>query len=458
MNAAIWPVMLRIRWRIFSFLFGFGFLAYVQQKTITVAAERMMPELGLTQVQIGWLEQAFVLGYALFQMPGGLFGQRMGARRTFVIIGVTAFLATVATPLAPDFFAGRGLFLALLAAQVLLGCSQGAIFPVSAGVFEAWFPPSRWSFVQGLQTMGLQLGAALTPPLIATLMTSLGWQRALLWASAPALGLIGLWAWYGRNTPREHPSVTAAELAEIGAPSPDRLSAQTVGGDGAPAGGGLRALLRLLGNRSVLLLAFSYMCMNYTFYLLSNWVFLYLIQERKFSLLEGGWLATAPPLAAALGAGLGGGITSMLCRRFGDRWGFRLLPMIALPVSAVLLMLATGAGNPYLAVAALACCFGCIELTEGAYWGAGMTVGRGDTMAVCGFMNTGGNLGGIIGIPIVAYLSSQHLWFFAFMVGAGCALLGAVAWWGIEVGMRVAPIPAPLEASVSRAGAYQELL
>jgi len=29
----------RIRWRIFSFLFGFGFLAYIQQKTITVAAD-----------------------------------------------------------------------------------------------------------------------------------------------------------------------------------------------------------------------------------------------------------------------------------------------------------------------------------------------------------------------------------------------------------------------------------
>ena len=31
----------RIRWRIFSFLFGFGFLAYIQQKTITVAAAPM---------------------------------------------------------------------------------------------------------------------------------------------------------------------------------------------------------------------------------------------------------------------------------------------------------------------------------------------------------------------------------------------------------------------------------
>src|SRR5450631_3245274 len=161
---------MRIRWRIFGFLFGFGFIAYVQQKSITVAAERMMPELALSQLQIGWLEQAFVLGYALFQIPGGVFGQRMGARRTFVIIGLAAFLATIATPLVPGLFTGSAMFVALLGAQIMLGCSQGAIFPVSAGVFETWFPPLRWSFVQGLQTMGLGLGAALTPPLIASMM------------------------------------------------------------------------------------------------------------------------------------------------------------------------------------------------------------------------------------------------------------------------------------------------
>jgi hypothetical protein len=84
-------------------------------------------------------------------------------------------------------------------------------------------------------------------------------------------------------------------------------------------------------------------------------------------------------------------------------------------------------------VVALATCFGCVELTEGAFWGAGMTVGRGDTMAVCGFMNTGGNLGGIISIPIVAYFSGRHLWFTAFLIGVGFAVVSALAWLAIEV-------------------------
>jgi ACS family glucarate transporter-like MFS transporter len=412
---------IRIRWRIFSFLFGFGFLAYIQQKTITVAAEPMMPALGLTHAQISHIETAFILGYALFQMPGGVFGQRVGARTLFVIIGLVAFAATFALPLLPEIAGGMWLFAALVAAQFVLGMSQAPIFPMSAGVFEAWFPAKRWSTVQGLQTMGLNLGAALTPPLIVSLTGFLGWQRALAWASLPALPLIAAWAWYGRNSPREHPSISQQELDEIGS---QPAAHSTIG---------WRQLVPLLRDRSVLLLFFSYLCMNYTFYLLSNWVFLYLIEERHFSSLESSWLATVPPLAAAAGAGIGGVLTGLLTPRFGTRWGYRLVPIVAMTSAAALLLVAVNASNPYLAVAGLATCFGALELTEGAFWGAGMTVGSADSMAVCGFMNTGGNLGGIIGTPIVGYLADAHAWRLVFLIGVGFAIASAVAWLGIDV-------------------------
>jgi MFS transporter, ACS family, glucarate transporter len=436
MRAAWFP----IRWRIFSFLFGFGFVAYIQQKTITVAAVPMMPALGLSQSQISYIMQAFVLGYAIFQLPGGIIGQRLGARMTFVIIGIAAFLATLAMPLVPEFFQGAALIAALFGVQLVLGLSQGAIFPISAGVFEAWFPAKRWALVQGLQTAGLGLGAAVTPPLIVYLMGRLGWQRGLAWASLPAVALIALWAWYGRNTPREHPAISARELAEIGSQPPTHSSVS------------VKQLLTLAADRNVMLLFISYMSMNYTFYLLSNWVVLYLVQERHFSLLESGWLAMAPPLAAALGAGVGGAITGALAQRFGSLWGYRILPLVALIAGAVLLLVAVNASNPYLAVAALASCFGAVELTEGAYWGAGMAVGRGDTMAVCGIMNTGGNLGGIIGIPIVGYFSGLHAWNTAFFIGVGFAIVSALAWLGIRVDEPAGEADASLPGEGAAAG------
>ena len=114
-------------------------------------------------MQIGWLYWAFVLGYTAFQLPGGVIGQRLGARVMFTLISIVAFLATILTPLAPVAFAGTALFGMLLFLQLVLGLAQGPIFPVSSGVMEAWFHPRQWALVQGLQSMALQLAAALTP-------------------------------------------------------------------------------------------------------------------------------------------------------------------------------------------------------------------------------------------------------------------------------------------------------
>jgi MFS transporter, ACS family, glucarate transporter len=425
----------RVRWRIYAFLFTFGFIAYFQHLGLTVAAERIMPELGFSQVRLGWLEWAFVLGYAAFQFPGGVIGQRLGARLMFTLIGMIAFLATVLTPLAPALLNGMALFVVLLGLQLLMGLAQGAIFPVSSGVMETWFRPERWALIQGLQSMALQLAAAATPPVVAYLMSTLGWQQALFWPALPAVVVIVLWAWYARNSPQEHPSVTPEELAELGKEPPPA----------PPAKVDWRRLRLLIANRSIALATLSYVCMNYVFYLISNWCFLYLVQERHFNLLQGGWLAVFPPLAAAAGAGLGGKLVSVTCSRFGNKWGFRLVPMVALPVSGLLLLVTVNLNNPYAAVAALALAYGIVELCEGPFWGGTMFIARADTMAATGVLNTGGNIGGLIGIPIVAYLSQNGLWTWAFIIGAIFSVLGAIAWLGIDAEERFEP-PAASEA------------
>ncbi len=391
-----------------------------------------MPELGFSQMQIGWLEWAFVLGYAAFQFPGGVIGQRLGARLMFTLISSIAFLATVLTPLAPVALSGTVLFATLLALQLLVGLAQGAIFPVSSGVMETWFRPERWALIQGIQSAGLQLAAAATPPVVAYLMSTLGWQRALFWPALPAVFVIVLWAWYARNSPREHPSVTPEEIAELGKEATPSL----------PAKVDWRRLRQLLMNRSILLATFAYVCMNYVFYLISNWCFLYLVQERHFNVLEGGWLAVWPPLAAALGAGLGGPLVGWACSRLGNTWGFRLVPMIALPASGLLLLITVNVSNPYAAVGVLALAYAVVELCEAPFWGGTMFVARADTMSAAGVLNTGGNGGGLIGIPIVAYLSDHGHWTTAFVIGAVFSVVGGIAWLGIDAEQRFEPPPA----------------
>jgi ACS family glucarate transporter-like MFS transporter len=412
------PRRTRIRWKIFTLLFSFGLMAYVQQRSLAVASYQMMPSLNLSQMQIGWLEWAFLLGYAALQFPGGVLGQRLGARTTYVLIGLLSFICTVTTPLAPVVLTGTALFAVLLGVQLLLGLAQSPIFPVTAGVVEAWFRPDQWSLVQGLLSLGLGLGAAVAPPAVAWIMSSFGWQRALAWTTLPALLLTAVWAWYARNTPAEHPAVSPEELSELDTRSAGNVDCTI----------SWRRLSALLKSRDLLALTVSYGCMNYVYYLLGNWCFLYLVQERHFTVLEGGWLAATPPLASALGAGIGGKLGSVFSVRYGTRRGLHIIPFISLPAAGILLLVAVHAANAYFAVGALALCFAFVELNEGPYWAAVMHVARGDTMSASGLLNTGGNIGGLVATPIVAYLSGQHSWTAAFVVGSGFAFASAAAW------------------------------
>jgi ACS family glucarate transporter-like MFS transporter len=188
----------------------------------------------------------------------------------------------------------------------------------------------------------------------------------------------------------------------------------------------------ILLNRNVLMVTLSYAAMNYTYYLLSNWSFLYLIQEQHFTVLEGGWMASLPPLGAALGAGLGGVLTEVFCRRLGVRWGYRLTPVVSLPLAGLFLLGAISVSSPYAAVACLVLSFSCVELTEASYWAATMRIAKADTMAATGVLNTGGNLGGIVGIPIVAYLSGHQAWNLAFITGLGFAVVAALLWLRVQ--------------------------
>jgi len=435
MTSTVKHTRLRIRWWIFVFMFLFPMLTYTQRTSINIAAERIMPLFHLTQMQLAMMMWAYTVAYTVLQIPAGVFGERIGARSTFVFIGVVSFVATIATPLLPVLLSGTALFVAWILIQAMLGASHSPVSPVAAGLFEAWFPVNRWGIVNGLSSSGPDLGIALTPPLIVGLTASFGWQGALLWVAVPTALVTALWGWYGRNTPREHPSVTPTELAELGSHANEPKRPLTV-----------QRFLKILANRNVLLLSASYLCMNYELYLLMNWSFLYLAQERHMSALEGGALAAIPPIGAAVGAWLGGELADRLATRHGARWGYRIVPLVTLPLVGILLLLAIRAPNPYLAVIALTFAFAGVESNEGSYWAANMSIARADTMAAGGVLNTWGNLGGVVGIPIVGWLTSHGNWYGAFAVGTAFAFAAAALWLLVNADERVEAETAALPA------------
>jgi ACS family glucarate transporter-like MFS transporter len=416
-----------VRWAITALLFLASFVAYVLRQNIHVAAKFMMPELGLSELQMGWVFGAYSWGYALFQLPGGLFGEAVGARRALAVTALLWVVITLFTGLVPGRWAvSAGAVLAsLLVLRFLLGACQAPLFPIVGGVIAEWFPAGRWGLPNGLTSSGLTLGAAAAAPLVAWAMVRIGWRESFLAAAPFALLIIAVWWWYATDTPARHPRVGRAELALIVADRPPVEPARR-----SPRRTVLRAVL---ARRDVLLLAASYFAMNYVFYFFSYWFYIYLTDVRGFGVLEGGVMAMLPWLAGAAGAALGGFLCDRLCRRIGPRWGVRLPGAGGLLLVALLLAVGAFVEDAPLAVALLALCFGCTQLTEGAYWSSAAYLGGRHTPAAAGVMNTGGNLPGIVVGPLIPVLVARHGWPLAVATGSVAAVVGAALWLFIRV-------------------------
>ena len=416
-----------VRGLIFTGVFAAAFICYLERSTLSVVGVALMNERGFTTWQIGWLFNAFLISYTAFQIPGGLFGQRVGARLGTLACIALSVLGTALFAWAPAIAAGTLLFALLCAARLLVGVAQGPLFPTNSGLVQAWFPPGRWGLMNGLQVMGLSLGAAATPLIVSRLMAAYDWQVAVAATCVPGVVLALLWWRYVRDTPREHGGVSAAEVATIEA------------GERPAQARHFRwpQVRAVLVNRNILLLTLAYLLQNYVFYFFMNWSFTYLVKSRGLTILEGGVLGMIPLLTGACCAALGGYLCDYASARMGPRWGYRIIPMITLPLAAVLLLVAMRTSSVPVVIAALAACFGCAQMTEAPSWAAAYWVARDQASAATGLLNAGGNVGGIIGTVLVSYLVTHFGWPAALTTGVGFALASAAVWLLIDAGRRI---------------------
>ncbi len=102
---------------------------------------------------------AFRWSYALFQIPGGWFGDRIGPRRALTLIVTWWSLFTSATAMAWN-------AASMLAIRFLFGIGEAGAFPIATRSLSRWMLPDERGFAQGITHAGSRLGAALTPPLV----------------------------------------------------------------------------------------------------------------------------------------------------------------------------------------------------------------------------------------------------------------------------------------------------
>jgi ACS family glucarate transporter-like MFS transporter len=408
-----------IRWIVLAILIVASFVSYVLKFNVSIVSETMMHDLGMNEYQLGLVFSAYAAGYAIFQFPGGIFGDRFGARFTITVIAIAWAVLTVVTAVIPGttLWPVTAIVAALVVIRFLVGAVHAPFFPVTiGGTIASWFPVRQWGLPNGLSSTGLTLGAAATGPLIVWLMQGYGWRGALLITAPVALIAAALYYWYVRDDPADHPHIGAAELEFIRSDRP------------ADTGIEKGAWKLALKNRNVLLLTVGYFCMNYVFYLFFNWFFFYLVDVKGFSAAEAGTFTAAQWILGAVGATVGGFVCDMLVRRSGIRFGPRYLAMTALVLSAIFLYIGAMSGNVVITVIMLCMSFACNQLTEAPFWVATMAVAGRHAQVATGVLNTGGNLTGMVGGLMVPVTANLLGWPAAIATGSVFAIIGALLW------------------------------
>jgi MFS family permease len=407
-------VLLPVRYKVLTLMFALTVITYLDRVCIAATRAAMSEELGLDKIQMGEVFSAFILGYVLFEIPGGWLADRFGARALLTRIVLWWSVFTALTGAAWS-------YTSLLAVRFLFGCGEAGAFPGSASALSRWFPRSERGKAQAVIMVGSRLGGALAPGLVIAMMAAIGWR-----AVYPVFAVLGLvwalvWTAWFRDSPEQHPAVRPAEREHI-------LATRGPLSHGAPV-----PWARLVRDRNVWALCGMYSGYTYGLYFYLTWLPTYLQESRGVAESQVGFYAGLPWLVASGSNVLGGWLTDRLSRSMRLRWARRLPAMTGLLLAALFLVLAALLENNTWAMVALALSFGSSDLILAICWATCLDIGRQYAGTVSGTMNSLGQIGGVIAPVLVGWLVQEFgSWSLPLLLSAGYYVVSALLWLFID--------------------------
>ncbi len=406
------------RWYILGLISLMYLITYLDRVNISTAAPEISKEFGFDKITMGVIFSAFVWAYAIFQVPGGWLSDRFGARPVLAAIVAYWSVMTAATAMATgsvSFFIIRFLF----------GAGEAGAFPGATRAMQVWYPRRERGLVQGLTHSASRLGAAIAPPIVVLIMTTLGW-RSVFYICGAAGFLWSVW-WYVsyRNLPEEHGLVNRAELQQIrGLDGAGEINQAMVQREGADVPWG--TLLRSPNMWAIMCAYFTYV---YCLYIFLTWLPSYLVDFRHFTLIKIGIFASLPLFAGVVGDTVGGLATDWLLKKTGStRLARRSVAVVGLLCCAFFMVAAGMTEDAYTAVYSLTAAMFFLECTIGPAWAVPMDCGGKYSGTVSGMMNMAGNIGGALSPLVFGVLAQYDNWGAPFIVSAVLLVGGAAVW------------------------------
>jgi MFS family permease len=395
------------RYWVVIFALALAMIMYIQRVAISQAILPISAELHLNKAQTGAVLGAFGLSYALFEIPMGVLGDKLGVRWVLSQLVLVWSLFTALT-------GGAWNLTSLWIMRFLFGAGEAGCFPNLTRMLSAWLPLSERVRAQAVMWAFGRWGGALAPPVAFFVIYHFGWRLGFV-----ALALLGV-AWVGaflpwfRNDPAQHKAVNKAELDML-----EGSRALVLHDHGMP-------WYRLLLQRDIAFLGLQYFGFSYTWYFYVTWLPTWLQQARGLTPGVAAGYAMVPLALGGLGSIVSGFLPLSIPRKWVAIGGFLgtailifiipSMPGVALPM--VLMGLASFSS----------------DLTMPISWNTCVEIGKQYTATVSSTMNMLGNFAGFVA-PVVFGLILQNTnnnWAMVMYTMAVAAIGSAICWLFIE--------------------------
>lgn len=402
----------RVRYWVIVFAVTLAVITYIDRVAMSFAATDIRHDLRMDSVQMGYVFTAFGWAYALFEMPGGYLGDWIGPRKVLMRIVLWWSFFTAAIGWTWN-------FASITVTEFLFGAGEAGCFPNLTKAFTTWLPHRERVRAQGFMWLSARWGGAFTPPLVAWVMSRVGWRHTfqifgclgVVWGAA-------FYHWY-RDDPLRNPKLNQAERDLL------RESSKHASGHGNVP------WRKFLSSPNAWLLCWQYFCLSYGWYFYITWLPTYLREGRHLALFSSAWLSVVPLFLGGLGNPASVVLASRLVRRNGSVATTRkIVATIGFAGAAAFLVLSTRIQNPELAMLSIGIASFSNDLVMPGAWGSAMDIGGTFAGTLSGAMNMWGNIGGALAPLVIGYILhwTNANWNLTFYVSAVIYLLGIVCW------------------------------
>jgi MFS transporter, ACS family, glucarate transporter len=410
------------RFRVLGLLFTLVFVMYLDRLCIAVAGPRMQHEMGISPSHWGWVIGAFTMAYALFEIPSGILGDRIGARKvlTRIVLWWSAF--TALTGVATS-------FRTLLGVRFLFGAGEAGAFPNCTSAVSRWVPKAERARALSVFWMATAISGTVAPSIVVSIEQRHGWRAAFYIFGSLGVFWSAIWYWWFRDSPAEKKGVSVEEIEKIGVP-------QLRSEEGVRWG----QLMRNSNFLRLLLMYHTY-CWGAYFYL--SWLHTYLERGRGLTENQMAIAAGLPSCAGLVGVLAGGYFSDRLTRTRSLRFARCSIGSAGLILSGTLLLGATMTPNKWVAVGLLAVGLGAMDLMLPVAWAVCVDTGGEHAGTISGAMNAAGQVGSLISSVAFGYWVEWYgSYDRALMPLAAMLIVSGCIFAGIDPSRKMIPEPA----------------